>query len=241
MGLFDFLSGKNSDEKAVASARKTLMNPYHQSVERYGAIDELVKIGSEAALRALMGRFTYRVDGPTTDEEEKRYALGKLPEFGEAAIPVLREFIKKENAVYFPLQGLREIAGDEEAVDALLEAIHGLDPGFHQDQERLREIVSNLRDFRHERVCSALVEMLASRAVEIRFYALDGLAAYPAAEVAQHFAHRILDPDETQRVRLLATELACEHAIPLGEWLADIAEKLPPGYLLDSTGLVRHK
>lgn len=241
MGLFDFITGGNDPEKTVAKHRKKLIDPYRQSNERYLAMDELAKISSPSAISALLERFTIRVSGPTVDEEEKTYCYQLLVSLGDIAVAPLSDFIEHKTAVYFPLRALRDIAGDDVAVDTLLKAMEGCDPGYHDGLERLREIVSNLRDFRHERVRASLVEMLASRSDEIRFYALDGLCHYGSDEVAGVFADRLADPNESQRVKGLACELAIEHGFVFKERATDVATGLGEMYRLDSDFKIARK
>lgn len=236
MGLFDFLGGNKDPQKQIDKIKRRLMDPYRQTHERYAAMDELAKLGTPAALEALLERFTLRVSGPTVDEEEKQYCFGLIEKFGETAIEPLQRFIATRDAVYFPLKALRDLAGDDAAVDALMKAIEGTDPGYHEGLERLREIVSNLRDFQHPRVREALVGLLTSRNSEIRFFALDGLLTYPPEEVAPHLVSRLLDPNETARVKGLGYELAVEHGLPLGQWADDLRPALPPSYRLDDEG-----
>ena len=239
MGLFDFLS--NDPQKHADGLKRKLMDAYRQSEERYDAMDKLAKAGTPQALDALLARFTLRVSGPTVDEEEKAYAHKLVSQWGEAAVEPLKRFIATHDAVYFPLKSLREISGDDAAVDALILAMDGTDPGYHEGLDRLREIVSNLRDFHHPRVREALVKLLATRSNEIRFFALDGLAGYPVDEIAEHFAARLLDPEESQRVKQLAQELMVEHQIPVLPWKDAVAAQLSPMYRLDEKGRLQRK
>ena len=241
MGLFDFFTGGGDPRKQIEKHRRRLTDIYRQSHERYLAMDELAKIGSEEAFAALLERFTVRVNGPTVDEEEKTYCFEMLVRAGEPAVTPIVAFIGTNNSVYFPLKALREIAGDERAVNTLLAAMDDCDPGYHDGLERLREIVSNLRDFRHKRVREALVKLLVSRSDEIRFYALDGLASYPADEVTEHFAARLLDPEETQRVKALAAELAVEHGFEFKRWAEQLGPALGDLYKIDNSYRIAHK
>jgi len=236
MGFLDFFTGGGDPQKAIDKIKRRLMDQYRQSHERYEAIDELVKLGTAASLTALLERFTLRVSGPTVDEEEKQYCYAQIAKWGEAARTPLEAFIATRDAIYFPLRALRDLAGEEVAVGALLHAIEDCDPGYHEGLDRLREIVSNLRDFQHDRVREALVGLLASRSNEIRFYALDGLSTYPGEQVAPHFVARMVDPTESQRVKSLAWELAMEHQLPLQPWAAELAVVVPPAYALSPEG-----
>lgn len=237
MGFLDFFTGSTPQSK-IDRIKRRLMDPYRQTHERYEAMDELTKLATAEALDAMLQRFTLRVNGPTVDEEEKQYCYEQIEKWGDAAVPSLEHFVATHDAVYFPLRALRDVAGDDAAVGALMKAIESADPGYHEGLERLREIVSNLRDFQHDRVRDALVGLLQSRNNEIRFYALDGLAAYPAEQVAEHFAARMLDPAESARVKAISYELAVDRELPLTAWAAALQSALPPTYRLDDRGVL---
>jgi hypothetical protein len=240
MGFFDLFRGGSDPAKQVDKLKKRVTDRYRQTYERYEAMDALAKLGTDEGFAALLARFTIRVDGPTVDEEEKTYCYELLRSAGAAAVPAIERFIAKNTAVYFPLRALREIAGDDRAVDTLLRAIADCDPGYHEGLERLREIVSNLRDFQHERVRGALAELLESRSDEIRFFALDGLAGYPSAEVAPLFAQRLRE-DSSLRVKALACELAIEHDLDFTAWRDELDDKLGEQYRLGSIGRIERK
>ncbi|MSQ81688.1 MAG: hypothetical protein EXR77_02075 [Myxococcales bacterium] len=241
MGFLDFLIGGSDPQKNIDKLKRILMDQYRQAEQRLEAIDDLVRLGTPAALDALLERFTLRVSGPTIDEREKQYTYEKISHWGDSAVGPLQNFIATHDAVYFPLRALRDLAGDEVAVHTLLKAIADCDPGYHQGLERLREIVSNLRDFRHDKVRDALIELLGSRSNEIRFYALDGLVGYPADEIAPYLAGRMLDATEGQRVKALAYELAVEHQVPMATWSDQLAAALPASYELNSDGLLTRR
>jgi hypothetical protein len=240
MGLFDLFRGGSDPVKQVDKLRKRLTDRFRQTYERYEAMDALAKLGTDEAFTALLARFTIRVDGPTVDEEEKTYCYDLLRSAGEPAVAAIETFIAKNTAVYFPLRALREIAGDDRAVETLLRAIADCDPGYHEGLERLREIVSNLRDFRHERVRGALEALVNSRSDEIRFFALDGLSGYPSAEIVPLFAQRLID-DPSQRVKALACELAIEHGLNFSAWRDRLEGKLGEQYKLDASGLIERR
>jgi hypothetical protein len=240
MGWLDFLTGSKGDQKHIDKLKRKLVDQYRQSEERYEVMDELTALGTPAALEALLERFGMHVSGSATkDEEEKQYCHDQVAKFGQAAIEPLKRYVLTQDAVYFPLKSLRELAGDDEAVNVLAQAISGADPGYHAGLERLRAICENLRDFQHPRVKEALVALLGSRSDEVRFSALHGLVGYPPAEVAEHFAARLLDAAETQRVKSVAWELALEHQLPLAPWAAQLAAVSGPMYRLDADGKVQ--
>jgi HEAT repeat protein len=232
MGLLNIFGGKDPAKQADKIKRR-LTDIYRQTHERYEAMDQLARLGTPEALDALLARFTVRVQGSTIDEEEKLYAAERIAAWGEDAVPVLEAFIRSQNAIYFPLKALREIAGDDRAVELLLEVIADIDPGYHEGLERMREIVSNLRGFQHPRVREKLVELLDSPADDVRFYALDGLSTYPSNEVAGHFAERLSNPDESQRVKTAACELAIEHGMTFEAQAADVQKGLGQNYQLN--------
>ena len=50
------------------------------------------------------------------------------------------------------------------------------------------------------------------------------------------FAARMLDPEESQRVKALAYELALEHGLDLSQWSDQLTPNMPPSYVFDAEG-----
>ena len=185
LGLKDFMARRREAgaTRKVERLKKRLMNEHHQTLERKRAIAELDQIGSEDAVYALLGRFTYHTPGSIVDEDEKQLVFDVLRRKGVAAVPALEEYILNEKTIYWPLRTLSELAGNDRAVEILLEALDSIEDRWEQSMERMTNLVSCMRDFEHPRILTRLMELCGDDFEEIRFLAVDGLSTFDESAV----------------------------------------------------------
>ena len=69
MGLLDML-GMGGPEAKVRRLQKKAMQKFGPAENRQGAIEELGGLKTEAAIDALLSRYTFRVDPGITDDDE---------------------------------------------------------------------------------------------------------------------------------------------------------------------------
>ena len=109
MGLFDVFKGGGGGLKKHAAR---VANKRAQQHERWESIQALAKDGSDEALRALLVRFTIRVDPSITDGEEKNAAFHGIVLHGEAALGPTRDFLESSDTLAWPLKILKEIQSE---------------------------------------------------------------------------------------------------------------------------------
>lgn len=237
MGLFGF--GK-ADSGKIDKLKKKATNKYGQAIERTTAMKQLRQIGTPDALEALLERYTINVDVTITDQDEKRELYEWLLEAGERAVGPIERFVANHDAVYWPLKALRDIAGLDRAVEKLLAALDRAE-GIEQRVNELKlQLVSNLRDFPHPKVLERVKTLVADKHDDVRMMALDGLMTYGEAEAAPIVAARILDPEETTRIRHVLLEQLLDLGWSMAAWKEQIeaAGVLPSHYRLDAGGRV---
>jgi HEAT repeat protein len=244
MGFHEFMARRREAgaERRVERLHKRLMNEHHQTLERKRAIADLEAIGTEDAIYALLGRFTYHTQGSIVDEDEKTMVFDVLRRKGADAIPALEEFIRREKAIYWPLRTLSELAGETRAVDVLLEALDSIEDRWEQSMERMNNLVSCLRDYQDPRVLERLLGLAADDFEEIRFLAVDGLSTFdndPRAVDA--IVERLLDPGETVRVRTFITDLLLDRRWNVKRFKKALTEQLPEGFFIDDTGVISRR
>jgi len=237
MGLFGFGGGGGK----VGRLEKKVMNKWGQPAERQRAMQILADIGDEAALGALLKRFTFRIDGQINDEDEKRMGYEFLVAAGPRAVAPIERFVSENDGVYWPLRALKEIVGMEPAVDALLRALDRAEKIEGRVNEQKVQLVSNLRDFPHERVRERLKKLCGDRNDEVRMMAVDGLLTYGEAEALPVVAQRLVDPDETPNIKAVIFEQLLELGWSLEPWRAELEEGqvIPPHYRLGAGGKVQ--
>lgn len=237
MGLFGFGGGSAAK---IDKLKKRTTNKYGQAIERTTAMRALYDIGTPEALEALLMRFTINVDVTITDADEKRQVYEWLVAAGESAIKPIESFVSAYDGVYWPLRALKEIAGIDRAVTALLEALDRAETLETRVNEQKAQLVSNLRDFPHPKVLERLKVLCKDPSDEVRLMAIDGVVTYGPEEALPIVALRLLDLEETHRVRSVLYEQLIEQGWSLAPWKADIEATgtIPPHYKLDAQGVV---
>lgn len=238
MGLFGF--GKSDNSGKIDRLKKKATNKYGQAIERTSAMRELRKIGTPEAFEALLERFMVNVDVTITDQDEKRELYEWLIEAGERVVGPIERFVQNFDGVYWPLKALKEIAGIERAVEGLLAALDRAETVQLRVNEQKVQLVSNLRDFPHPRILERIKSLVKDRHDEVRMMALDGLMTYGEAEAAPLVAERILDPEETPRIRHVLFEQLLDLEWSLAPWKEAIEASglMPSHYKLDAGGRV---
>ena len=234
--------GAPTGDKTINKLHKKLMNKYIQTMERKRVIGTLADIGSEEAITALLDRFTYVTDGSIVDEDEKSLTYDVIRSMGERAVPVLKNVITTQVAIYWPLKALTEISGEEEAVKVLFEALDGIEDRFERSMERMTNLVSSLRDYTRPEVLRRLIELATDEAEEIRFLAVDGLCTFGEYQDAvDAVVQRVADPEETIRINRYAMDMAIERSWNVKRYKKNLQDSIPEGYFVDDTGVIQRR
>lgn len=232
MGLFSF--GGSKVDKHV----KKLTNPWVQTVERKRCAEVLVEIGTDEALFGLLKRFTFRTEGSITDEDEKQLVFDLLVGVGPSAIPAIERFVSENDAVYWPLKALKELAGLEPAVQLMLRALDKTEENAVRVNEHRTQLVANLRDFPHPLIEARLLKLCHDPYEEVRTMALDGISTYGEEVGAPVTIERLLHEDETASVRAVIFELLVDSEWDLSKWKSEIVASglLPTFYRIGKKG-----
>jgi len=235
MGLFGFGRGPN-----IEKLTKKLTNAYAQTQDRHQVMRQLAEIGSDESLYGLIQRFTYKAEASILDHDEKEAAYHLLVDAGPAAVPPIERFVNFSDAVYWPLKALKEIVGTEHAVGVLLAALDSADSLDQRVNERKTQLVSNLRDFPHPRVEERLVSLCEDLDEDVRIMAADGLLTYGPESALSPIARRLLDEEESPRVKTVILEQLIELGWSLAPWRAQLDEMddLPVPYELTHDGRI---
>jgi ferritin-like metal-binding protein YciE len=236
MGLFGFGKKTSKVDKLV----KKLTNAYLQTHDRIRVMEQLYDLGTDAALYGLLQRFTYRTEQSIVDEDEKETTYRMLVDAGIRAQPPIERFIAKHDTVYWPLRALRDIVGLDETVDVIMRALDETEGLDQRVNDHKTQLVSNLRDFPHARVEAKLVALSEDPDEEVRIMAVDGLLTYGPESALPPAARRILDADESPRVKTVILETLVEKGWSLGPWKKLLEESggLPVPYRLSADGRI---
>jgi hypothetical protein len=125
MGLFDMIGiGGTKEERearAIGKLQKKVVEKFGPPENRQGAIEELGQLRTEAAVEALLTRFTIRIDPGITDDDEKKRTLDLILDAGETALPAIKKFIATRDEISWPLKALADLVPEFEVVNVLVE------------------------------------------------------------------------------------------------------------------------
>jgi len=255
MGFFSKIFGKSSDDPEVASQEierfqdktvaklfKKLTNKYHQTAERKRVIKMLADIGTDEAISAMLGRFTFVTEGSIVDEDEKDLVYQIVVGFGAQAVGPLKQFLAEEVAIYWPLRAMEEIAGEDVAVESVLAGFATIQDRFERSMERMQNLTSSLRDYNRPDVMQKLVELSKDESEEIRFLAVDGLAEFDKHQQAvDAMLERLLDDEETVRVKKYVLDKLIDRRWNVKRFKKELVDKIPSEYFIDDTGVVQRR
>ncbi|MEM7139134.1 MAG: HEAT repeat domain-containing protein [Myxococcota bacterium] len=237
MGLFDVFKGGSGIKKHVAR----VANKRAQQHERMESIHVLADDGSDEALRALLTRFTIRVDPSITDGDEKNVTFQGIVRHGEAALGPVRDFLETSDALAWPLKILREIQGEQEVTTAVLDLLERMDTGYERDPQKKIGAIASLEETQDERIVGAVVRFLEDMNETVRFHAVSSIFAQQEAEDAKASLTDAFLREESVRVRMMILDGFVARVWKLEGDKEAANKKLPAGYSLGKKGEVRKK
>ncbi len=238
MGLFDvFKGGGGGLKKHVAR----VANKRAQKHERWESIQVLANDGSDEAIRALLVRFTIRVDPSITDGEEKNEAFRGIVQHGDAALGPVRDFLDSSETLAWPLKILREIQGEEEVSTVLLELLATMDTEYERDPQKKIDVIATLEERQDPHIVDAVMRFLEDMNETVRFHAVGAIFAQGEADAARDPLTKAFVAEESVRVRMRMLDGFIDRGWTLADVKEDAAKRMPTGYTLGKKGEVRKK
>jgi HEAT repeat protein len=238
MGLFDvFKGGGGGLQKHVAR----VANKRAQKHERWESIQVLASDGSEEALRALLTRFTVRVDPSITDGEEKNEAFLGIVQHGEAALEPVLDFLESSEVLAWPLKILKEIQTEEEVMTTLLELLSKMDTEYERDPQKKIDVIASFEECKDPRIVEAVTRFLEDMNETVRFHAAGAILAQDEADQALEALTKAFVAEESVRVRMRILDGYIEHGWTLGDAKEEALKRIPTGYSLGKKGEVRKR
>lgn len=230
MGLLDIFSRKDPVEKHGARvANKRAQNP-----DRWESIQALSEMRTTAAVEALLGRFSFRMDPSITDQEEKDAAFQGIVAAGDAAVEPARRFLRTADAISWPLKMLEHLLPPEQVVGELLAVLEDMDTEYERDPEKKIQLVAYLEDRQDPRIVAAAKPFLDDMNETVRFHAVGAvLAQENAADAQEELIDAFVREESVRvRVRILDGFVAHDWTIPESH-LGEVQPKLPTGFALE--------
>ena len=245
MSFKEFLAARREKKRAktIGAMVQRLANPYGQTPERKRAIHVLSEIDTDDALAGLLHRYKFNAEKSIIDEDEKEMIYEILLSKGPRVVPLLREYLEVETTIFWPLKLLRSIAGEEATVGILLDLLAAIPEDYVDTRmmDRKLSFISQLRDFQDPRILEVLLALVGNEEEEIRFHAVDAISMYPGPETTRLLVERLLDPEETLRIRNFIMDLLVENGWQVKAQRKELRASLTGAFWIDDTGVVQRK
>jgi HEAT repeat protein len=242
MGLLDML-GMGGPEAKVRRLQKKAMQKFGPAENRQGAIEELGELKTEAAIEALLSRYTFRVDPGITDDDEKAHVLALVTQAGDVALAPVRRFISSRDEISWPLRALEGLLPEAEVVKFLVEVARKIGGEYSRVPEKKVLLLHALSAHRSPDIAPAVLPFLDDMDDEVQIAAAEVIVKqqHPAGRepLIQHFlkAHE----GSNARVREALSGLLVDSGWDVKGYTPKVEAALPQGYKLDSRGKVLRK
>jgi len=242
MGLLDML-GMGGPEAKVRRLQKKAMQKFGPAENRQGAIEELGELKTEAAIDALLSRYTFRVDPGITDDDEKARVLALVTQAGEVALAPVKRFISSRDEISWPLRALEGLLPEAEVVKFLVEVATKIGGEYSRVPEKKVLLMHALSAHRSPDIAPAVLPFLDDMDDEVQIAAAEVIVKqqHPAGRepLIQHFlkAHEA----SNARVREALSGLLADSGWDVKGYTPKVETALPQGYKLDSRGRVLRK
>ena len=238
MGLFDVFKGGGSGLKKHVAR---VANKRAQRHERWESIQVLGNDGSDEAIRALLTRFTIRVDPSITDGEEKNAAFQGVVQQGDAALGPVRDFLESSETLAWPLKILKELQSEEEVTSTLLELLSKMDTEYERDPQKKIDVIASFEERKDPRIVEAVTRFLEDMNETARFHAVGAILAQDEADEARDALAKAFVAEESVRVRMRILDGFIDRSWTLADVKDEASSRMPMGYILGKKGEVRKK
>jgi|SRR5436190_874273 HEAT repeat protein len=242
MGLLDMLGMGGPDAK-VRRLQKKASQKFGPAENRQGAIEELGGLKTEAAIDALLARYTFRVDPGITDDDEKARVLALLSQSGDVALGPVKRFIATRDEISWPLRALEALLPEAEVVKFLVEVAKRVGGEYSRVPEKKVLLLHALSTHRSPEIAPAVLPFLDDMDDEVQIAAAEVIVKQqePTGRepVIQHFlkAHE----GSNARVREALAGVLADSSWDVKGYTPKVEAALPAAYKLDSRGKIVRK
>ena len=242
MGLLDML-GMGGPEAKVRRLQKKAMQKFGPAENRQGAIEELGGLKTEAAIDALLSRYTFRVDPGITDDDEKARVLALVTQAGEVALAPVKRFISSRDEISWPLRALEGLLPEAEVVKFLVEVATKIGGEYSRVPEKKVLLLHALSAHRSPDIAPAVLPFLDDMDDEVQIAAAEVIVKQQHPAGREPLIQQFLRAHEgsNARVREALSGLLADSGWDVKGYTPKVEAALPQGYKLDSRGKVLRK
>jgi len=223
--------GLFSKEKALQRTIERATNKLAQQGDRWAAMEQLHKDGSEEALFGLCKRFGVTSQKQVEDEQEKNWVVDVLVGAGPAALPPVTRYVKSAPQLAFALKVVDRIATNDQLLTVVDAILATEEPGYTRDPERRLDLIRWLSEWKTggPDLAPRLLPYLRDFDQNVRVAAADAVADLDPTVTGGPLLDAFVRPEEESgRFRKRIAEILAAHKQPLGD-RADVVAGLLTG------------
>jgi hypothetical protein len=241
VGFLDFFGGGTPLDKALKLKPKATQK-YGEAATRQKALAALGEMKTPEAVSVLMQRYTLTVDPHTTDADEKDQVFGYITEVGDAAVPPVKEFLRRsESASSWALKLLDALLPADQVMGIVCEELHRLGTEYTRDPEKKTVLLNYVEGKNDARIAPEVMLLLEDMTDDVKIGALKALGSlkYPPAREP---ILKLLTEDETaKRVQTACIAALQESQFPVQGFREKVEKRLADPYFIDGQGLIKKR
>lgn len=197
MGIKDLFSGSGRPKTRVDRLAKRVTNQYAQSPERYGAMEDLLKLAADSwkkaeklpagearqaleakvddAYVAVLKRFTVNASKTIDDEEEKSWLYRRLTAIGKPLLAPIKRFACEADNIAWALRVVEDVANEDEEWEILEALLEARPAGYTRDSNPKLQMLTHIKEIDDPRVRDLLAGYLADPDENVRFFCIEAL------------------------------------------------------------------
>ncbi|HYY51759.1 MAG TPA: HEAT repeat domain-containing protein, partial [Myxococcales bacterium] len=201
MGLLDLI-GLGGPEGKVRRLQKKATTKFGPPENRQGAIEELGALKTEAAIDALLTRYTFRVDPGITDDDEKARVLALITQAGEVALGPVKRFISNREEISWPLRALEGLLPEAEVVKFLVEVAKKVGGEYSRVPEKKVLLLHALSTHKSAEIAPVVLPFLDDMDDEVQIAAAEVIARQQDPAGRESLIQHFLKEHETSNARV---------------------------------------
>jgi hypothetical protein len=230
MGFLDSLFGGGATGQIKKHGRR-MADRNAQTEDRESSAQWLSENGSEAALRALCGRFGLQLEHSLKDQKEKDRVLDLLVGHGAVAVGVAKDYARTTPSFQWPLKLVDRLEGSAAGTEMLLELLSHERVEEEFRVEKKRNLLINLAERKDPRIVAAAGRFLVDFDEGVRHGAIEAIAAQAGDEAREPLGAALARQDEeSTRIRGRLAEIFALRRWPVEDPDGWLAANMPHGY-----------
>ncbi len=234
-----FSNASGPSEKQIRKATKQVTQIHGEAATRVAAMERLASWKTPESAAALLRRFTIQTPQASMDLEEKQYAVRLLAGMGPVASDPIRQFIRSEPDVTFPVQALGRILPPEEFRQSLVGLLDGFASGYTRWPEVKAVLIAHVPD--EDFPAETVARFLGDEDDDVAIAAIDRLVQNGDEALRERLIQLFFEAEGRPRVRGRILDHFQEKEWPVKGYRKRMEEILELPFYLTSRGLVKRQ